>query len=34
MGIKRSGSQSPGKGAAEYLIGTVRIEPWLTKRGI
>jgi quercetin dioxygenase-like cupin family protein len=27
MDIKRSGSQPPGKGSAEYFTGTVRIDP-------
>jgi len=27
MGIKRSGSQSSGKGPAEYFTGSVRIDP-------
>jgi quercetin dioxygenase-like cupin family protein len=27
MEIKRSGSQAPGKGPAEYFTGTVRIDP-------
>ncbi len=27
MDIKRSGSQTPGKGSAEYFTGAVRIDP-------